>query len=145
MLDDVKHVEAVAVVRALIESPGDLRANLAAQQFLKENHPPPEAYMAAMSALATPRGLGGSVSVHLRYGILGWRWGSEKAEPSDVEYAAYPVDLAESRERVIEAAQRYRYAVENPGLALYSFERDRLVDALAALDALEAPDTEGGS
>lgn len=54
MLDDVKHVEAVAVVRALLDRPHDAIVNDAAQQWLKENHPTPEMYMAAMASFATP-------------------------------------------------------------------------------------------
>lgn len=52
MLDDLRHVEAVAVIRALVEDPSDLQANLAAAQWLRENHPSPETYMSALRASA---------------------------------------------------------------------------------------------
>ncbi len=51
-LDDVKHVEAVAIIRLLIESPWahampeEQREGV--EGWLTENHPPPTAYMAAM-------------------------------------------------------------------------------------------------
>jgi hypothetical protein len=51
-LDDVKHVEAVAIMRTLIESPWGYgmpdELKQTAEAWLTENHPPPEAYMAAM-------------------------------------------------------------------------------------------------
>jgi hypothetical protein len=53
MLDDVAHVEAVAVMRALLESPGDPFVRLAAKHWLEENHPPPEAYVAALAERST--------------------------------------------------------------------------------------------
>lgn len=60
MLDDVKHVEAVAVVRALVAELSEFHAIEgiacsdsmgAAEQWLAENHPSPEAYVAAMTSL----------------------------------------------------------------------------------------------
>lgn len=50
MLDDVRHVEAVAVVRALLnQEPGDDLPRRAAEQWLRENHPSPEAYLLALA------------------------------------------------------------------------------------------------
>lgn len=57
-LDDVKHVEAVAIIRRLVESP-DLEGRDAAQVWLEANHPPPEAYAAAARSLTEPEGMGG--------------------------------------------------------------------------------------
>lgn len=59
-LDDVKHVEAVAIMRAMIETPGgymmpdELKATV--EGWLEENHPPPSAYMAAMRSRAAVSG-----------------------------------------------------------------------------------------
>lgn len=55
MLDDVKHVEAVAIMRTLVEDPSDFHAQRAAEQWLAENHPAPEVYVAALSSLASPK------------------------------------------------------------------------------------------
>lgn len=55
MLDDVRHVEAVAVVRALLnQEPGDDTPRRAAEQWLRENHPSPAAYMAALAHWSPP-------------------------------------------------------------------------------------------
>jgi hypothetical protein len=55
MLDDVKHVEVVAILQSVIESPaGHVLANELKQtieSWLAANHPPPEAYMAAMNSM----------------------------------------------------------------------------------------------
>lgn len=51
MLDDVAHVEAVAIIRALLEAPNESLPRQAAQQWLAENHPSPTAYMAALAGL----------------------------------------------------------------------------------------------
>lgn len=50
MLDDAAHVEAVAVIRAMLEDPANPMPRMAAKQWLLENHPSPEAYMAALRA-----------------------------------------------------------------------------------------------
>ena len=51
-LNDRQHVEAVAIMRALIEDPlgpaSEGTAQRAARQWLAENHPGPAAYMAAL-------------------------------------------------------------------------------------------------
>lgn len=49
-LDDVRHVEAVAIMHALLD--GDPDGPVAARVWCSENHPPPSAYMAAMTHLA---------------------------------------------------------------------------------------------
>lgn len=49
-LDDVKHVEAVAIIRALVERP-DVQARDAALGWLEDNHPNPEAYAVAARSL----------------------------------------------------------------------------------------------
>lgn len=52
MLDHVRHVEAVAMIRRGLEGPPLLPAERAAiEGWLEENHPPPEAYSAAMSSM----------------------------------------------------------------------------------------------
>ena len=51
-LDDRQHVEAVAIIRRLRESP-DPAALLAADHWLRENHPAPEVYIAALKASAS--------------------------------------------------------------------------------------------
>lgn len=62
MLDDVKHVEAVAIMRTIIEEPGVYYVmpgglKEAVEGWLEENHPPPSAYIAAMrSREAEPDG-----------------------------------------------------------------------------------------
>lgn len=53
MLDDVRHVEAVAIIRALAEEFPMFRVSAAALAWCDENHPPPEAYMAAMRERAS--------------------------------------------------------------------------------------------
>lgn len=55
-LDDVQHVEAVAIIRHLLE--GDPQARVAAEVWLEKNHPPPDAYLAAAASLAEPEGMG---------------------------------------------------------------------------------------
>lgn len=50
MLDDVRHVEAVAIIRALIENPYGPFVSIA-EHWIETNHPPPDAYVAAMSSL----------------------------------------------------------------------------------------------
>lgn len=49
-LDGVKHVEAVAILKRLVESP-DLEGRDAALQWLEENHPAPADYTAAARSL----------------------------------------------------------------------------------------------
>lgn len=53
MLDDVKHVEAYAIIRRLSEQPDDFEGRNAAEVWLEENKPPASAYTAAMRAVAT--------------------------------------------------------------------------------------------
>lgn len=55
-LDDVQHVEAVAIMRRLADTaayamPRDPEAVEAAEKWLKANHPEPGAYMAAMASM----------------------------------------------------------------------------------------------
>lgn len=55
-LDDVRHVEAVALIKALVEESaeragGMLMSGPVALRWCAENHPPPSAYMAAMTNL----------------------------------------------------------------------------------------------
>ncbi len=50
-LDDRQHVEACAIIRSLVEGPPDPYAILTARNWLRENHPPPESYMAAVRSL----------------------------------------------------------------------------------------------
>lgn len=52
-LDDVRHVEAIAIIRALAEDFPMLTVHAAALAWCEENHPPPEAYMAAMRERAS--------------------------------------------------------------------------------------------
>lgn len=58
-LDHVKHVEAVAIMRAVSEQAAFRALPLELQQtvegWLKENHPPGEAYSAAMRSRVMPR------------------------------------------------------------------------------------------
>jgi hypothetical protein len=51
-LDDVRHVEAVALIKALVEERGSILVGAAALAWCEENHPPPSAYMAAMTHMA---------------------------------------------------------------------------------------------
>lgn len=58
-LDDVKHVEAVAMLNAVLESPSastgmSLELKRGIEGWLEENHPPPSAYSAAMHSLVPP-------------------------------------------------------------------------------------------
>lgn len=50
MLDHVRHVEAVAILRAIVKDPGNPIPLSVAAQWIVENHPPPEAYTAAMTS-----------------------------------------------------------------------------------------------
>jgi hypothetical protein len=48
----LEHVEAVAIIRRLVEGPGDdPEAVLAARNWLADNHPQPEAYALAAKSL----------------------------------------------------------------------------------------------
>lgn len=52
-LNDRQHVEAVAITRRMAEALGhlgfgDMAECVAARQWLRENHPEPEVYMAAL-------------------------------------------------------------------------------------------------
>ena len=47
-LNDRQHVEAVAIIRALLEDPLGPMPLRAAHQWLAENHPEPGVYMAAL-------------------------------------------------------------------------------------------------
>ena len=47
-LNDRQHVEAVAIMRALLEDPLGPMQQRAAHQWLGENHPEPAVYMAAL-------------------------------------------------------------------------------------------------
>lgn len=58
MLSDVKHVEAYAIVKRLLEDPGNFEGRNAAEVFLAENKPPASAYTAAMRSLSEPEGMG---------------------------------------------------------------------------------------
>ena len=51
-LNDRQHVEAVAIIERLITPFPDPIVVEGAKQWLKENHPEPAAYMAAMTALS---------------------------------------------------------------------------------------------
>lgn len=53
-LNDVQHVKAVALIRALLEDPTAPTIRATAEGWLEENHPPPSAYIAAMSSLVEP-------------------------------------------------------------------------------------------
>lgn len=75
-------------------------------------------------------------------GIELWHYGDHTWRDCDgagglrgAPHRTYPVALAEAHERVIEAARNFRGA---PSI----FTRALIVDAVEALDALEAPDTE---
>lgn len=61
-LNDVQHVEAVAIMRRLVDEPigGDSQARIAARQWLAENHPEPSAYVAAMEHAAMEQNVQGS-------------------------------------------------------------------------------------
>jgi hypothetical protein len=50
-LDDVKHVEAYAIIKRLVERP-DLEGRDAGLQWLEENHPEQSAYVAAARSLS---------------------------------------------------------------------------------------------
>jgi hypothetical protein len=54
-LDDVKHVEVVAILRAVIEQPAAMALPVELREtiggWLTENHPVPSAYMAAMRSM----------------------------------------------------------------------------------------------
>lgn len=59
MLDDIKHVEAIGLLRrCLLEASHDkcLSAELrtSIEGWMEENHPPPTAYVAALQSFATP-------------------------------------------------------------------------------------------
>lgn len=53
-LNDQAHVEAVAIIRQFVQAAefgiADTEAMRAGRQWLKENHPRPEVYVAALSA-----------------------------------------------------------------------------------------------
>lgn len=51
-LDDVKHVEAVALIRRLLDA-SDQFVNDAAEGWLRDNHPAPSVYSAAARSLGT--------------------------------------------------------------------------------------------
>ncbi len=51
-LDDLAHVEAASIIRALHEAPHDPIAHMAAVQWLREHHPEPASYLAALRAIA---------------------------------------------------------------------------------------------
>lgn len=54
MLDHVRHVEAVAIIKELVSQIAPMGTGTVAEAALAwcaENHPPPEAYMAAMTSL----------------------------------------------------------------------------------------------
>jgi hypothetical protein len=46
-LGDVQHVEAVSIIRRLVDYSQDPEGLVAARAWLEENHPSPEAYVAA--------------------------------------------------------------------------------------------------
>lgn len=85
-----------------------------------------------------------------------WEWDNSvpgvKRPPT---HTAYPVALAEARERVIKAAREYREWDGNrdtPNREGIYLDTRKLIETRAELDAaltavaaLEAPDTEGGS
>lgn len=52
-LDDVQHVEAIAIIRALAGDAPTLTVSAAALAWCDENRPPPEAYMNAMRSRAS--------------------------------------------------------------------------------------------
>lgn len=58
MLNDVRHVEAVAIIRTLLNH-AQLTASAdvirGVEGWLEENHPPPPAYIAAMQQLSGRR------------------------------------------------------------------------------------------
>lgn len=54
MLDDVAHVEAIAIIKGLVEWCDPIGTGTlfeAALAWCAEHHPPPEAYMAAMASM----------------------------------------------------------------------------------------------
>lgn len=59
MLEDREHVEAVAIMRRMADARTadlDPAAWVAAEQWLRENHPAPEVYMAAVASMAGTTG-----------------------------------------------------------------------------------------
>lgn len=56
-LDDVGHVEAVALIRRLVENPegADPEAIVAGRNWLEVNHPSMSAYVAAAGSIGEPR------------------------------------------------------------------------------------------
>lgn len=49
-LDDIKHVQAVAIIKRLLKDPLDPEGRAAGEVFLGENRPEPDAYMKALRA-----------------------------------------------------------------------------------------------